>query len=120
MNTKHVPVSQWRTTLDELSRTYEGMPVSLEVVGGDVGAEEEVCDQPLRGITFDSTGVNVMIEKRGGIHLDHRVPRPQILRVVETDEGAVLAVEIEADKGMYSLVSFRSPIRPEVLDRPAE
>lgn len=106
MNTKHVPSSQWRTTLDELSRTYEGMPVSLEIVGGDVGAEEQVRDQPLKGITFDSTGVNVLIEKTDGIHLDHHVAKPQMLRVVETDEGAVVAVEIEADKGMYSLVTF--------------
>lgn len=120
MQTRQIPVAQWRSTLDDLSRTYDGMLVSLEVIGGDVGAEEEVRDQPLRGITSDRTGVTVQIEKAGGIHLDHHVARPQKLRIVETDEGAVLAVEIEAYGGFHSLVRFRSPMRPELLNAAVE
>lgn len=120
MHTRHVLAADWRQTLDDLSRTYDGMLVSLEIVGGDVGAEEEVRDQPLRGITFDPTGVTVQIAKTGGIHLDHHVAQPRTLRIVETNEGAVMAVEIEAAGGMHSLVRFRSPLRPDVLDAAVE
>ena len=119
MNTRQVPVAQWRQTLDELSRTYDGALVSLEVVGDGVGAEEEVRDQPLRGITSDRSGITVQIAKDGGIHLDHRIATPQKLRIVETTEGALLAVEIEGS-GTNSLVRFRSPARPEALDRGVE
>jgi hypothetical protein len=120
MHTRHVPAVQWRQTLDDLSRTYDGMLVSLEIVGGELGAEEEVRDQPLRGITFDPAGVTVQIEKAGGIHLDHHVAQPQKLRIVETNEGAVMAVEIEGTGGMRSLVSFQSPLRPDVLNAAVE
>ena len=120
MHTRQIPVAQWRQTLDDLSRTYDGVLVSLEVVGGDVGAEEEVRNQPLRGITSDRTGVTVQIEKAGGIHLDHRIAQPQKVRIVETDEGAVIAVEIEANGGLHSLVRFLSPMRPETLDAAVE
>jgi hypothetical protein len=120
MHTKQIPITDWRRTLDSLSRSYDGALVSLEILGGEVGAEEEVHDQPLRGITSDRTGVTVQIEKLGGLRLDHRVADPQKLRIVETDEGAVIAIEIEDDGGMYSVVRFRSPVRPEVFDAAVE
>jgi hypothetical protein len=96
------------------------MLVSLEVVGGDVGAETEVRDQPLRGMSSDTTGVTVQIENAGGLRLDHRISEPQKLRIVETDEGAVMAVEIEANGGLHSLVRFRSPMRPEIFNAAVE
>lgn len=120
MRTRNIPVAQWRETLDDLSRAFDGMRVSLEIIGGNLGAQDEVRDQPLRGITFDPTGVTVQIEKRGGIHLDHHIRTPQQVRIVETNEGAVMAVEIEESGGMYSLVRFRSPFRPDVLNRACE
>lgn len=120
MHTKLIPVERWRTTLDELSQTYDGMLVSLEIVGGEVGAEEEVRDQPLRGISSDRSGVSVQIEKAGGIHLDHHIAQPQKLRIVETSEGALMAVEIEANGGVHSLVRFLSPTRPEIFDPAVE
>jgi hypothetical protein len=32
MRTQHVPASLWRRTFDDLSRAYDGAPVSLEIV----------------------------------------------------------------------------------------
>ena len=109
MHTKEIPVADWRRTLDDLSRSHDGAFLSLEILGGEIGAEEEVHDQPLRGITSDRTGVTIRFEKPGGLHLVHRVAHPQKLRILETEEGAVMAIEIEGDEGMHSLVQFRSP-----------
>lgn len=120
MHTKQIPVADWRRTLDDLSRFYDGAVVSLEILGGEVGAEEEVHDQPLRGITSDPSGVMISFEKAGGLHLVHLVAHPQKLRILETDEGALMAIEIKDDKGMHSLVQFRSPIRPEIFDPAVE
>jgi hypothetical protein len=112
MKTTHVPASLWRRTLDALSRRCDGSLISLEIVGGSVGAEEAVHEQPFRGITSDATGMIVQITKRGGIHLDHRVAHPRGVRIVETDDGVLVAVEIESETGTHSLVHFRSPPAP--------
>ncbi len=120
MHTTQIPLSDWRRTLDELSRSYDGALVSLEIVGGEVGAEEEVHEQPLRGITSDPSGITVQIEQRGGLHLGHHVAHPKKLRVVETRGGAVVAVEIEDDEGIYSLVRFCSPARHDIFDLAVE
>jgi len=34
MRTRQVPSAKWRSTLDDLSRSFSGALVSLEVVGG--------------------------------------------------------------------------------------
>lgn len=120
MHTRLIPVERWRTTLDELSRTYDGSLVSLEIVGGSVGAEEQVCNQPLRGISSDRSGVIVQIEKAGGLHLEHRIAQPQKLRIVESEEGALIAVEIEDHGGIHNFVRFAWPARAEIFDRAVE
>ena len=84
MQTKQIHSADWRRTLDALSRSYDGALVSLEIVGGEVGAEEEIHDQPLRGISSDRSGMTVRIE-RSGLHLEHHVAHPAALRIVETD-----------------------------------
>jgi hypothetical protein len=57
VRTQHVPAGLWRRTLDDLSRAYVGAIVSLEIVGDDVGAQPEVLDQPLRGLSSHRDGV---------------------------------------------------------------
>jgi len=119
MHTKKIPTDLWRRTLDDLSRTYEGAIVSLEVLGNEVGAQPEVLDQPLRGLSSDRGGVTIRFAKPAG-HLEHLIAHPSDLRIVETDEGAVMAVEIEEREGTHTLLHFRSPARPEMFDPAVE
>ena len=120
MRTKNIPSAQWRQTFDDLSRAYDGALVSLEVVGEEIGAQPEVIDQSLRGISSDRGGVTIRIAKPRTMNLEHLLPNPKEVRIVETDEGAVMAVEIEENEGTYTLLSFRSPARPELFDPAVE
>ena len=120
MQTRQIQAADWRQTLDALSRSYDGALVSLEIVGGEVGAEEELRDQPLRGISSDRSGVTIQIERAGALHVDHHVAHPEALRIVETDQGAVMAIEIEDVEGMHSFLRFRSPMRAEIFDPAVE
>ena len=120
MHTKNVPFNLWRTTLDDLSRAYDGALASLEIVSSEVGAANEVVDQPLRGITADGDGVTIGFASPAGLHLQHRIDHPRDLRIVETDEGAVMAIELEEKEGTNTLLRFRSPMRPEIFDPAVE
>lgn len=119
MKTRHVPSDQWRSTLDALSRTYDGAVVSLEIVDQALGAQNEILDQPLRGISSDRSGVTIRVARPEG-HLDHLVPHPCDVRIVETDDGAVMAVEIRESEERHALLHFRSPVRAELLDPSVE
>ena len=98
MQTKQIRMADWRRELDALSRLYDGAIVSLEIIGGEAGVEEEVHEPPLRGITSDPSGVTVRFEKPGGLRLDHIIAHPQKVRIAESEEGAVMAIEIEDDR----------------------
>jgi hypothetical protein len=116
MQTKQIQTADWQHALDTLSRSYTGALASLEIVGGEVGAEEEILDQPLVGLSADRSGVTFQFERAGRLHHDHHVAHPEALRIVETDDGAVIAVEIEDVDGVHSLLRFRSPVRADLLD----
>ena len=120
MRTRNIPSGQWRQTFDDLSRAFDGAMVSLEIVGKEFGAQPEVVDQSLRGISSDRSGVTIRVARPRTMHLEHRVPRPKEVRIVETDEGAVMAVEIEENEGTHTLLHFRSPARPEMFDPAVE
>ena len=120
MRTKQIPVLDWRSSLDALSRSHDGALASLEIVGGEVGAEEEVHDQPMRGITSDPSGVTIWFEKAGGTRIDHRIAHPQKLRLLESSEGAIVALEVEDDAGMRSFLRFSAPARPEAFEHPVD
>ena len=120
MRTKNIPSGQWRQTFDDLSRAFDGAMVSLEIIGEEIGAQPEVIAQSLRGISSDRSGVTIRVDRPRTMHLEHRVPHPKEVRIVETDEGAVMAVEIEENEGTHTLLHFRSPARPELFDPAVE
>ena len=48
--------NQWKTFLDEFSRRNQLRPSRLEIIGEDVGAQEEERLLPLTGISFETKG----------------------------------------------------------------
>lgn len=120
MHTRQIPEKEWRSTFDSLSQSYAGSLVSIEIAGGDVGAEEQMRNQPLRGITSDRGGVSVIVEQKNGLHFGHRIAEPEIVRLVETSDGSVMAVEVEDIDGTCSFIRFRPAVDRESLDAAVE
>jgi hypothetical protein len=48
--------SQWKTFLDEFSERNQLRPTRLEVIGGDIGAQEEERYLPFVGASFEPKG----------------------------------------------------------------
>jgi hypothetical protein len=99
-----------------LSRLHAGALVTLRV-----GAHDEVVDEPFRGVSED--GGDVVIHTGDGpdaAHLAHRVNHPASVALLQTDEGADVAVEILSKDGTRTEIRFRSPIRADLLDPAVE
>jgi hypothetical protein len=120
MHTTKITHEQWQQTLDELSRVYDGALVSLEILGDEIGAQPQILQQPLHGVTVDHGLIEVHFAKAGGSHLCHSVAHPLELRMVATDEGALVALEIEELEGTHTLLHFTHPMLPELLDPAVE
>lgn len=48
--------NQWKTFLDEFSKRNQLRPTRLEIIGAEIGAQEEEVLLPLTGISFETKG----------------------------------------------------------------
>ncbi len=114
MQTQEIPNEQWGPFLDNITRRHEGEPVSIEVQGKDLGAQEQASGVRLIGITFDpkdSIGdeIEVMVRNDVNAHLMHAITHPAHVRIARTDDGADAALQVESRDGPTTLVRFDMP-----------
>jgi hypothetical protein len=117
MRTHTISQDGWTTFFDSVSRIYEGSHGSLEILSPGLGAQFEIENQPLRGISYDKTGIELHFTARDGKHLVHRIANPKRVQVEEGDDGLVEAVAFESDGDPRAVLRFQSPIASHLLPR---
>ena len=117
MRTHTISQDEWKTFFDSVSRIYDGSSGSLEILSPDLGAQYEIENQPLRGISYDKTGIELHFTARDGKHLTHRIANPKRVQVEEGDDGLVEAVAFESDGDPRAVLRFQSPIASHLLPR---
>ena len=121
MPTQEIPRKEWNNFFDTFSRQHEGWLATLEVFGPEIGAQEEARELPLEGVSIAS-GTNepetiaISIGKSPEDHLSHTIVEPAHVWLEQTEEGANAALEIESENETKTLLRFRSPVSPELVD----
>jgi uncharacterized protein DUF5335 len=120
MQTIEIPRNEWIPWSSEFSASHEGWLVSLDVLNPEIGAQHEVENLPLRGVSAeaverDGTMV-VSVARKGTEHLTHIVHGVKSVQVERTDEGADVALQIESTDGTKAVLRFRTPALPETVD----
>jgi hypothetical protein len=120
MSTIEVTRNDWTSFFDTFSKQHEGWLASLEVLGDQIGAQHEVIELPLEGISVnaeeDPESLIISFGKTPEDHVTHTVQRPRHVWVNQTVEGAHESLEIEQEDNQKTLLRFRSPVRPELVD----
>ena len=121
MATREIPRENWNSFFDTFSRQHEGWLATLEVLGRDLGAQEEAHELPLEGVSI-SSGTNeaetiaISIGKTPENHISHTVLKPTHVWIEQTQDGADAALEIESEDDSKTLLRFRSSVPPELVD----
>jgi hypothetical protein len=115
MQTRSLPAAGWQRFFDSLSRIYQGSTATLEVLTPDLGAQMEIEEEPLAGISYDRTGLEIHFATRGRGHLTHRVARPTNVHIEERDDGLVSAVEVEGEGEPRIIVRLHAPVASRLL-----
>jgi Family of unknown function (DUF5335) len=118
MPTREIPASDWREFFDVFSRVHDGWLATLEVFG-DLGAQVEAENLPLRGVTADREGESTSVTLLLGEpehRVTHRVIRASHVRLDQTEEGADAALQVESERGETALLRFRTAVLPETVD----
>lgn len=110
MQSQEIPSDQWIPFFDDLSKRHQGDHVTIELMGRDIGDQNEAQDQELLGIVVDPpTGackIEVMAGDPRGTNIAHEIAHPIHVRLARGDDGSDAAVEIESEGGPSTLVRF--------------
>lgn len=112
MATREIPTNEWLTFFADHTLEHRGQPVTITVLGRDIGAQQEVRTLPFVGISGDwKNGENrifVTLGDESTGHLTHTIADPTHLRVRQAEGAAGETMEIEGANGDRTLVSFSS------------
>jgi Family of unknown function (DUF5335) len=120
MQTRDIPREQWIRFFDDFSKSHEGWIVTMEVLGADIGDQEEVNNLPLVGISADvkarENRVEIIVGGRPDVDLTRFIERPKHIWVKEPRAPGDEAMEIESEDGIKTILNFHC-IRPEETER---
>jgi hypothetical protein len=121
MPTREIQRDEWKTFLDTFSRQHEGWLATLEVLGPDIGAQQEAGDLPLEGITATSSdgksqAIAISLGKTPEDHVTHTITEPTRIWLEQTPQGANAALEIESNDNTKTLLRFRSALPAAMVD----
>ena len=120
MSTREVSRNEWTRFFDVFSKQHEGWIASLEVLGDQVGAQAEAVELPFEGISVsakdESQSLVINLGRTAEDHVSHTIERPRHVWLRQTEEGANDSLEIVEEGNQKTLLRFRSPMLPELVD----
>lgn len=119
MSTREVKRDEWTSFFDVFSKQHEGWIATLEVFGDEVGAQQEAVELPFEGISIaedEQHSLVISLGKTTEDHVSHTIERPRQVWLRQTEEGAHDSIEIVEDGNQKTLLRFRYPMRPELVD----
>ena len=106
MLTVEVPQKDWFRTFDEFSANHQDAVFSLEVLAPAIGAQEEIRELPLLGITAETDAreatITIAAALPDGGQITHVIHAPTHVRIERTNDGADVAVQVESGESVTS------------------
>ena len=120
MQTFEIPREAWVHHLNEFTTIHEGWLVSLDVLGPEIGAQPEIHNLPLLGVSADRAShdgtVAVSVARSATEHFTHVIHAVARIYLERTNDGADAALQIESVDGTKTIVRFRAAALPETVD----
>jgi uncharacterized protein DUF5335 len=121
MTIQEIPRDEWKTFFDTFSRQHEGWLATLEILGSEIGAQQEARDLPLEGITVNSKDtvpktIAISLGNTPEDHVTHTIIEPTRVWLEQTSQEANAAVEIESADEVKTLLRFRSALPADMVD----
>ena len=118
---REIPREEWVEFLDSFSRQHEGWLVTVEVLGEEIGAQVEAAELPLEGITAELKGsaedsISITVGLTPAERVTRNITAPTHVRIEQAENGADMALQIEAADEAMTLVRLRSAMLPEMVD----
>ncbi len=118
MQTREIPRDEWGSFLNGFSRRHERWRITVDVLSPDLGAQTEVKQVPLLGISAAAkcgeNKISIMTANGPGAHTTHFIEEPRRLWLEQSEEGADRSIEIESANGIKTIVRFRDTVESPI------
>lgn len=122
LRTVQVPRDEWTPVLKAFSAVHEGWPVSLDILSAPIGAQPEITELPLLGVSVepgDDGAITIAAARSAVDHITHVVQAPTRVWIQRTEAGTSAALEIESADGTKTILRFKAVVPPEVVGQMA-
>jgi hypothetical protein len=119
MRTTEIPRADWSRVLAEFSAAHDGWLVSLDILSPDLGAQPDIIDLPLVGVTFENIRagtVTISAGRSAEAEVTHSIRAPSHIWIERTDAGADAALATESADGTKTILRLRTAALPETVD----
>jgi Family of unknown function (DUF5335) len=120
MRTAEIPREAWTSTLDGFSAMHDGWLVSLDVTSLSIGAQPELDNLPLVGVSAEPVDrggtITIAAGSAAGGYVAHTIHAPSRVLIERRDDGADVAMQIESADGTKAILRFRAVALPETVD----
>jgi hypothetical protein len=120
MRTVEIPRAAWAQALNEFTAIHEGWLVSLDVLGPEIGAQVEIKNLPLLGVSADRAdhdgSIIISAARSVGEHITHTIHAATRVYIERREDGADIALQIESADETKTILRFRATALPETLD----
>jgi hypothetical protein len=108
MKNRNVPRSEWYRFFEDFTRRHREVLVDVLVISEKLGAQHEARQLPLNGIVADRFGgaISIVLGGPEGANVDHPIDRPARVWVEEDGLGGEVAVAIESEDGVQTIVEL--------------
>ena len=112
MQNLHLEQKDWNNILDHISRSENAHKVTIEVIREDLGAQKEVENVILHGLSCDPKGGAIAI--RAGA-VEHMVHHPAGVAIAHAGTDLICLEVIGSDRSRH-LITFLPPLHlPDLL-----
>ena len=120
MRTVEIPREAWTSTLDDFSAIHDGWLFSLDVMSSSIGAQPQLDNLPLLGVSAEPVDRGGAITISAGSaeigHITHTIHGPSRVLIERREDGADVAMQIESADGTRAILRFRVAALPETVD----
>ena len=113
MQTYEIPRDRWPVDVMAFGETHRRWLASVEVLDDEMGAQPEVRDLPLEGISVEPPDkgalVSIFMVRSPDDHLTHQIQNPTHIRIEQSEDDREAAMQIEAADGTSTIVRLVPP-----------
>jgi hypothetical protein len=111
MRIQNIASRDWPDFFTAFSREHQGLPVSVEIFGEDIGAQLQNKNLAFEGIVDECNSnqrhqVIIMAGKGPADHITHTITRPLAVSVEHSDDGRRTVLAIMSADGLIALLRF--------------